>query len=220
MFFDGPDEIIEIAKKTGTAVFVMPSSVELSIKNALILAPETKSVITIEQVREMMSRLNMKQTSDQYIVVRPAEAMSEETANALLKNLEEPGEKVHFLLVTEQPSAILPTILSRSAIYFLKSHEPIDGDINADAKIKDLAKRLIVARPNNLPALAEEITKKKDNVREYTLTVLAITIEMLYKSYFKTNKDVFIKKLPKFLNAYDNISKNGHIKLHLVADLC
>lgn len=220
MFFDQPNEIMDIAKKTGTAIFVVPNSVEIKIKNALILAPETKTVITIEQAREMMSRLNMRQTSDQYIIIRPAEAMSEETANALLKSLEEPGEKVHFLLVTEQPSAILPTILSRSAIYFLRDIRPVDGDIDADAKIKDLAKRLIVAKPNDLPGLAEEITKKKDNVREYALKVLSITIEMLYKSYFKTDKDIFIKKLPKFLNAYDNINKNGHIKLHLVADLC
>jgi hypothetical protein len=49
--------------------------------------------------------------------------------------------------------------------------------------------------------------------------VLGVTIEMLYKSYFKTKNQVFVKKIPKFLEAYSNIEKNGHLKLHLVADL-
>ena len=57
-------------------------------------------------------------------------------------------------------------------------------------------------------------------MRAYALLVLATAIEMLYKSYFITGKDVFVKKLPQFLTAYENIDKNGHIKLHLVADLC
>src|SRR6201999_3807744 len=35
-------------------------------------------------------------------------------ANALLKTLEEPGQKTHFILLTSQPEALLPTILSRT----------------------------------------------------------------------------------------------------------
>ena len=104
-------------------------------------------------------------------------------------------------------------------MYFLKSNARVDGDILADAKLKDLAKRLIVAKPADYVGLAEEICKKKEGVREYALNVLSVTIEMLYKSYFKTGNQVFINKLPAFLTAYENISRNGHIKLHLVADL-
>ncbi len=220
MFFESAAEISRIAEKVGTSLFVMPRDEKVEIKNAFVLEPDGKTVISIEQVREIISRLGVKQTSEQFVIIRPVEAMSEEAANAFLKNLEEPGDKVHFVLITSSPSLVLPTILSRAMVYFLRNHEPIDGDIKVDVKIRDIAKRLIVAKPSDLPALAEEITKKKDGVREYTLTVLATTIEMLYKSYFKTNKDVFVKKIPKFLTAYDNIDKNGHIKLHLVADLC
>ena len=84
----------------------------------------------------------------------------------------------------------------------------------------ELAKRLVVAKPADLPSLADEITKSKDGVRQRAMTVLGTAIEILYKSYYKTGKDVFIKKLPKFLTAYENIDKNGHVKLHIVADLC
>ena len=68
--------------------------------------------------------------------------------------------------------------------------------------------------------IAEEITKVKTNVRTRALAVLGAAIEMLYKTYFITNKIAFAEKLPKFLEAYDSISQNGHIKLHLIADLC
>ena len=219
MFFDSAADILKIAEKVGCAIFIMPSDVKFEIKNALILAPEEKSVITIEQVRGLLSQLNMKQLADRYVIVRPADAMGEEAANAFLKTLEEPKDKVHFVLVTDSPSKLLPTILSRAEIYFLKSHDKIDGDIKADEKVKALAKRLIVAKPGDLTILAEEITKKNDGVRAFALEVLAVAIEMLYKSYFITGKDAFLKKLPKFLEAYENIAKNGHVKLHLVADL-
>lgn len=220
MFFDNMNEIMKISGRTGCAIFVMPNDVPLDISGAIRLEPVEKSVITIEQVRDVISRLNVKQLNDQFIIIRPAEALGEEAANAFLKNLEEPQDKVHFVLVTDEPTKLLPTVLSRSAVYFLRRDGRLDDGIRADAKVKALAKRLLVAKPADLPTLADEIAKKKDGVRAYTLLVLETTIEMLYKSYFITKKDVFVKRLPGFLTAYDNIERNGHIKLHLVADLC
>lgn len=219
MYIETIDEIQKIAAKNGTSIFVVPDGVEFEIKNALVLKPEDKTTITIDQVREMMAGLLTRQTVDRFVVIRPADKMGPDAANALLKSLEEPGERVHFVLITERPSKLLPTILSRAEIYFLKSNMRVDGDILADAKLKDLAKRLIVAKPADYVGLAGEICKKKDGVREYALSVLGVTIEMLYKSYFKTGNQAFVKKMPAFLAAYENISRNGHIKLHLVADL-
>lgn len=219
MFFESPEEILEIAGRQGCAIFVVPREVPVEIKNAIVLAPEGKSLITIEQVRETTGRLNVKQISEQYVIVRPADALGDEAANAFLKNLEEPREHVHFVLVTDAPSRLLPTILSRAAVYFLRDKLDVKSGIKAEAKVKDLAKRLMVARAADLVGVAEEICKKKDGVRGYALEILAVAIEMLYKSYFITGKEVFVKKIPKFLQAYENIEKNGHVKLHLVADL-
>ena len=220
MFFDSPEEIEGIARRTGTAIFVMPKSVDFTIKNALILQPEDKTTVTIEQVREVLARLSVKQLKDQFIIIRPADSLGEEAANALLKSLEEPGEKIHFVLITESPSRLLATILSRAEVYFLRRKWSVEGSINADVKVKELAKRLMVAKPVDLPGLAEEITKKKDSTRAYALEILGTAIEMLYKSYFITGKKVFLVKLPNFLRAYEGIEKNGHIKLQIVANLC
>lgn len=219
MFFEKISEIPEISRRTGCAIFVVPANLEVDLSKALILKPGEKSVITIEQVREVLARLNVKQTTEQFVLIRPAEALGEEAANAMLKNLEEPGDKVHFVLVSDSPSQLLPTILSRSAVYFLKTTPNIDAKIVADEKMKMLAKRLMTCKSAELPELAEEICKKKDGVRAYALTILALAVEMSYKSYFITMKPAFVAKLPKLLKAYESIEKNGHIKLHLVADL-
>ena len=220
MFFGQASEIAEIAGKVGTSVFVVSRDVKVEIKNAIILQPEDKSVITIEQVRNVISQISTRQTSDIFVVIRPADAMGEAAANAFLKTLEEPRDKVHFVLITDSPSKLLPTILSRAAVYFLREHRVIDGGIDANEKVKNLAKRLMVAKPADLVGLAEEITKKKDGVRAYAMEVLGVAIEMLYKTYFLTGKDVFVKKLPQFLAAYEGISRNGHIKLQIVSNLC
>ena len=218
MFFESVSEIPEIAGRCGTAIFVVPNDVPVEIKNAVVLQPEEKSVITIEQVRKLLPRLNAKQVADLFVVIRPAETLNAEASNALLKSLEEPGDKVHFVLVTSMPSMILPTILSRAAIYFLRV--PASDEIKADVKVKELAKKLLVAKGAELVAVAEEITKKKDGVRNYALEILSVAIEMLYKTYYITGKEVFMRKIPKFLAAYEGVARNGHVKLQIVSNLC
>jgi len=196
---------------------VVPAEVSVEVPGADVLQPEDKTVITIEQVRGVIARLSVRQTADLFVVIRPADKLQLEAANALLKSLEEPGDRVHFVLVTDSPSSLLTTILSRAAVYFLRAVD--DGGIHADEKVKGLAKRLMVAKGAELVEVAEEITRKKDGVRAYALSVVGAAIEMLYKSYFITGKSVFVAKLPKFLAVYEGIARNGHVKLQIVAGL-
>lgn len=216
MFFDDVSEIPKIAKKVSTGIFVVPSDVRVELPLAIELSPNGKSVITIEQVREVLGLLSVKQTTDLYVLIRPADKLGEDAANALLKTLEEPSEKVHFILVTESPSALLPTVLSRAFVYYLRVH---DDEFRVDNKTKELAKRLMVARGAELVAVAEEIAKKKDGVRAYALNVVGAAIEMLYRSYYITGKLLFLSKLPAFLATYDTLARNGHVKLQIVSNL-
>lgn len=220
MFFDRPEDVLRLVNRHGTTLLVVPKNVEIKIKRAMVLQPEDKSVITIEQVRQMQRQLLVKQTAEQYIVVRPAEALNEEAANAFLKSLEEPSEKVHFVLVTEQPALILPTLLSRANIYVLRQKWAVDAEIRASDQDKMLAKKLIAARPADLVEVAETIAGQKDGARQRALLILGIAIEMAYKTYLINHKVAFLDKVPKLLRAYDSIAKNGHVKLHLVSDLC
>ena len=217
MFFNSEDEIVKIAKRCNTTIFVESNPNNIKIKNALYVEPEEKTVITIEQIRTILEGIKLKQNEDQFIIIRPADKIQPEACNTLLKTLEEPGEKIHFILITKNLTKILPTIRSRSTIYL--QHTILDTNtIYASTEIKELSKRLLAAKTHDLINIAEEISKKKE--RSYALEVLSVAIEMAYKTYYLSKKEVFLNKIPKLINAYDNIAANGHIKLHLVADLC
>jgi DNA polymerase-3 subunit delta' len=74
-----------------------------------------KTVITVDEVRRMRNFLHMSAADGgrRAVIVDPADEMNSQAANALLKMLEEPPHGVVFLLVSHQPSGLLPTIRSR-----------------------------------------------------------------------------------------------------------
>jgi DNA polymerase-3 subunit delta' len=80
--------------------------------------PEGKTVIGIDQIREVAGRASMRPYEGRAPVwiLDPADLMQEPAANALLKTLEEPAGASLFVLVTTSPSALLPTILSRCQV--------------------------------------------------------------------------------------------------------
>ncbi len=81
-----------------------------------VIKPEkVGKTITVEQIRQCnrLAHESSQLTGVRLFVIEPAEAMNESAANALLKTLEEPSETCMFLLVTERPAALLPTITSR-----------------------------------------------------------------------------------------------------------
>jgi DNA polymerase-3 subunit delta' len=77
--------------------------------------PENQD-LSIDQVRTLVlshAQFPPHEGRARVFIVRRAEEMSTAAANALLKTLEEPIAKMHFILLTSQPDALLPTILSR-----------------------------------------------------------------------------------------------------------
>lgn len=77
--------------------------------------PEEKTVITIDQIRELAARASLRayEGRAKVWILDPADQMQEPAANAFLKTLEEPAGLSLFILVTAATSALLPTILSR-----------------------------------------------------------------------------------------------------------
>jgi DNA polymerase III subunit delta' len=80
------------------------------------LSPEGESKqILIQPVRDLAADLALTAHTKGYkvAVISPADAMNPFAANALLKTLEEPPARTLVLLVTSQPSRLLPTLRSR-----------------------------------------------------------------------------------------------------------
>lgn len=75
-----------------------------------------KTQISIAQIRDLADFIGLsshRSGGQRIILIYPAEALNNASANALLKMLEEPAEGVVFLLVTQQIQSLLPTIVSR-----------------------------------------------------------------------------------------------------------
>lgn len=77
--------------------------------------------IRIEQIRALAGFVTVGAVRQgvRVVVIDPAEAMNHHTANALLKLLEEPPAQTHFVLVSDAPRRLLPTILSRCRLVAL-----------------------------------------------------------------------------------------------------
>lgn len=81
-----------------------------------LVEPESEGkIISIDQIRELSEYLGLKSQygKGQVVVISPAEKMNKFAANSLLKTLEEPTPDSLIILITHQPSALLPTIRSR-----------------------------------------------------------------------------------------------------------
>ncbi|MBI5514747.1 MAG: DNA polymerase III subunit delta' [Deltaproteobacteria bacterium] len=79
---------------------------------------ELRPAITVDQVRELVAPMAFRphEGGTRWVVVREAERLREEAANAFLKTLEEPPPATHFVLLTHSPSRLLTTIRSRCQV--------------------------------------------------------------------------------------------------------
>lgn len=79
-------------------------------------AGNSQPLIYVEESAEMVRRMNMSNFSAKYKValIWLPERLQPEAANKLLKIIEEPYADTRFILVSENPAGILPTVYSRT----------------------------------------------------------------------------------------------------------
>lgn len=73
--------------------------------------------ISVEQIRRLvLARSGYPPHEGRALVfiVRDADELTPQAANAMLKTLEEPAEKTHFILLTSRPNRLLDTVRSRT----------------------------------------------------------------------------------------------------------
>lgn len=77
--------------------------------------------IKVDQVRALIDDLGKTSQQGGYkvVVLEPAEGMNSNSANALLKSLEEPAANTLLILISHAPSSVLPTIRSRCQMRLL-----------------------------------------------------------------------------------------------------
>ena len=113
----------------------------------------------VEEVRERVIRAAAYRPFEggkRVFVVEAAEALRDESQNALLKTLEEPPEFVHLILLSSEPEALLETIASRcQPVDFAPlSAEALEAELLADGPISHDMGGKSAHRPEEIAAAA------------------------------------------------------------------
>lgn len=79
---------------------------------------------TVDDLEPIFRTISFSLDKEQlfFFVLENAERLTQATANRLLKILEEPPTGYHFILLTNNINALLPTIISRSEVITLTQH--------------------------------------------------------------------------------------------------
>ncbi len=92
------------------------------------LRPEEEGKrISVDQIREMLQFTHVTSTEGDWriFIIDDGQNMKKESQNALLKSIEEPGEKTVFFILTNDKTKLLPTVRSRAV---LLRTEPLTDD--------------------------------------------------------------------------------------------
>lgn len=73
----------------------------------------TAKTIKIDQIRAVIEGVQLAFNGWRFVIIYQAHEMTLAAQNALLKNLEEPGEQTLYILISSQPSGLLATVRSR-----------------------------------------------------------------------------------------------------------
>src|SRR4030095_15176327 len=87
-----------------------------------------KRVLRVEQMRQIEREANFRpfEGKARVFLVDEADKLNDNSANALLKVLEEPPSTAHLILITSRPAMLLPTILSRCQMIRFSPLTPAD----------------------------------------------------------------------------------------------
>ena len=110
----------------------------------------------VEEVRERVIRgaaYRPFEGGKRVFVIEAAEAMRDESQNALLKTLEEPPGFAHLILLSSEPEALLETVASRcQAVEFAPlPAEVLEAELAAEASSRDAE---LAASPDEIAAAA------------------------------------------------------------------
>ena len=181
-----PNELVQIAAKCHPDV--------------AYLEPEgARRIIRVESMRErIVEPMSLAAFSGGWKVgvIVGADRMEAPSANAFLKSLEEPTPKTLYLMLTDQPDSILPTIVSRSQRVDL----PLSDGILTEGDLDEVAEAFAA---KDAAALAAKLAALKDDVGDDA------DVQLVRKRFFKTlmsfvRKMMLGGKLPRY-QAFRNV---------------
>lgn len=125
---------------------------------AVVQAEGEGSTLKVDQVRELQRSLSLAPYEGRYrlaLLLRFEEAHTS-AANAILKTLEEPADRVVMLVTAESSEALLPTIVSRCEVLRLRPvrHETLTTGLQAHLGLPAEQARLLAQLSGGRPGYA------------------------------------------------------------------
>ncbi|NTU98399.1 AAA family ATPase [Candidatus Falkowbacteria bacterium] len=144
----------------------------------LVKKDKEKKNVSIEQTRDLIKALSMSSFMNSYKIgiIKHADTMSSEAANALLKTLEEPRNKVVVILISTDLAKLPETIVSRSQV--LRFHQ-VSTDVIYQYLVKEFGIGRVQAK--NLARLS---------LGRPALAVKFLQDQEFYQSYFKRTESL------------------------------
>jgi DNA polymerase-3 subunit delta' len=168
----------------------------------VIAREEGKKNISIDQVRDFNKILEMGSFSGSYKIgiIKAAETLSLEAANALLKLLEEPQAKVVIILLTAQINYLLPTIVSRAQVinFYAVKTEVLYNYLMSEYGATPVTAKDLSSLALGRPALAVKFWENKEFLEDY------LNRARLFLSFFDNNLMVNLKAGGSLANAGDD----------------
>jgi DNA polymerase-3 subunit delta' len=126
--------------------------------------------IRIDQIRGLADFLGVGAVRGglRVVIIAPAEAMNTATANALLKLLEEPPGRTQFILVSDAPGKLLPTVRSRTQVWSFAPPEPALAAhwLRTETGLDEPAAWLDFA--SGMPLAARDLASRADDLTRFT----------------------------------------------------
>lgn len=153
-----------------------------------ISIPKANS-IKINSIRDIKKFLSLdyNEVGYRFVLISDAHLMNEEAQNALLKNLEEPPEKVIFILTTSLVSKLRSTIISRC---WKLNFDPLSEDqivyiLNDNFKVDEkTAKEVAPFAMGSVQSALNLVDLNIHNLKEKTISILRYSFGRKFNSAF------------------------------------
>ena len=183
-----------------------------------IFKKKDKKNIDISQIREMIQFQNHSSFNDnsRFIVIEKIEFLSLNSANALLKSIEEPNKDVFFILINDTGARILDTIRSRCIEFKLKlNNNEVKEIVNINFE-EDLYEKISNDFINNYnsPSFIISLINfcRDNNIDIHNISIENFIRQIIKDKFYSDNE--FIKNYLNFfieLYFYKNIIKTKKI---------
>lgn len=130
-----------------------------------------QAIIPADVARKIIQKVSMKAYEAEYkiLLIWLPELMNNTAANAILKVLEEPPAKTIFLLVSNDPNKLLPTILSRTLlinISLFEDKDVVDYLVSNNLADETRATKVAYLAAGNMCKALEILTDEESDIHE------------------------------------------------------